>query len=86
MQRDFSVLGVSEEAKLKFQADQKNLNIEVDRILFRQVLLNLFLNSIQAKQTDKKVLISVNVKTMNKWIDIEVSDGLNSKKYTKSYL
>ena len=70
----FSVLGVSEEAKLKFQADQKNLNIEVDRILFRQVLLNLFLNSIQAKQTDKKVLISVNVKTMNKWIDIEVSD------------
>ena len=32
----FSVLGVSEEAKLKFQADQKNLNIEVDRILFRR--------------------------------------------------
>ena len=48
----FSVLGVSEEAKLKFQADQKNLNIAENFI--QTGVIELIFKFIQAKRQIKK--------------------------------
>ena len=43
-------LDLEENTEIRFQFDPPKLNFIADEVIFRQILLNLFLNSIHAKQ------------------------------------
>jgi len=69
------VLGFSEEIEFEYKSDPESFKIQVDKVLFRQVILNLFLNSIQATESKCVTEIKVNVCKKQSWVTIEVSDN-----------
>ena len=70
-----AVLGISEKIIFSYNSEPDDITVSVDKILFRQVLLNLFLNSVQATDTNSKTKISIKSHKMKEWIIIEVSDN-----------
>jgi signal transduction histidine kinase len=70
-----AVLGFSEEIEFDYKSDPESFQIPVDKVLFRQVILNLFLNSIQATESKCVTEIKVNVCKKQNWVTIEVSDN-----------
>ena len=70
-----AVLGFSEEIEFEYKSEPESFKIPVDKVLFRQVILNLFLNSIQATESKCVTEIKVNVCKKQNWVTIEVSDN-----------
>ena len=70
-----SVLGLSEQIKFTYESDPNDLKLSVDKTLFRQILLNLFLNSVQATEKNNQTKISVKTYRIKGYINIEISDN-----------
>ena len=68
-------LDSEENTEIRFQFDPPKLNVIADKIIFRQILLNLFLNSIQAKKPDEKLIINILVRKKGDFNEIEISDN-----------
>ena len=71
----FSVLGFSEQIQFTYDSDPDDLKLSVDKTLFRQILLNLFLNSVQATEKNNQTKISVKTYRIKGYINIEISDN-----------
>ena len=70
--------------KVNFQEAAKH--VKVDPLLFRQILTNLYTNSIQAMPAGGQINLSA--KKSNEWIEIRVSDegeGINSNLWSKVF-
>ena len=70
--------------KVNFQEVTKD--VKVDPLLFRQILTNLYTNSIQAMPAGGQINLSA--KKSNEWIEIRVSDegeGINSNLWSKVF-
>ena len=70
-----SVLGFSEQIVFTFKSEHDDLKVSVDKTLFRQVLSNLFLNSVQATEKNNRTHICVKTYKLEGSINIEISDN-----------
>ena len=68
-------LDSEENTEIRFQFDPPKLHVIEDKVILRQILLNLFLNSIQAKQLDEKLIINILVRKKGDFNEIEISDN-----------
>ena len=68
-------LDSEENTEIRFQFDPPKLHVIADKVILRQILLNLFLNSIQAKQPDEKLIINILVRKKGDFNEIEISDN-----------
>ena len=70
-----SVLGFSAQIRFTFESNPDDLKVSVDKTLFRQILLNLFLNSVQATEKNNRTHISVKTYKVEGYTNIEISDN-----------
>ena len=74
--------------QFEYSSDPKDIYIFVDKILFRQILLNLFMNSIQSMTNSEDVKISVKALVEENYVNIYVSDngsGIPTKYFTQVF-
>ena len=69
------MLGFSEQIKFTYESDPDDFKLPVDKTLFRQVLTNLFLNSVQATEKNNRTHISVKTYKLKEYINVEISDN-----------
>ena len=72
-----AILGLKEQISFHYYEKEKGKRIVIDKLIFRQLIMNLFQNSYQQKKANQKLEISVNVEEKNKWFNIEISDNGN---------
>lgn len=72
-----AILGLKEQISFRYYEKEKGMRIIIDKLIFRQLIMNLFQNSYQAKKDNQTLEISVNVEEKNNWFNIEISDNGN---------
>ena len=78
---------VSKTSKLQILSDPQLSTLKLDKLLFKQVLFNIFLNSIQAMPNGGKIQMNINQGSKN-MIKINISDegtGIDKNKITKIF-
>tara|TARA_B100001248_G_scaffold260442_1_gene248634 strand:- start:364 stop:1953 length:1590 start_codon:yes stop_codon:yes gene_type:complete len=71
-----AILGLKEKIYFCCSEGKKgSIVIIIDKLIFRQVIMNLFLNSYQAKKTNQNLEISVHVEEKNNFSEIEIMDN-----------
>ena len=82
----FLVLNPPTNIQFKVNFQEATKDVKVDPLLFRQILTNLYTNSIQAMPAGGQINLSA--KKSNEWIEIRVSDegeGINSNLWSKVF-
>ena len=69
------VLDLSDQVKFSYNSEPENLELTVDKLLFRQVLSNLFINSIQSNDLISEVEIKVFARKEEEFIEILITDN-----------
>lgn len=69
------VLDLTKEINFSYNSEPENLKLFVDKLLFRQILSNLFINSIQSKDPFSQTDISVFAERVNEFVDISIVDN-----------
>jgi signal transduction histidine kinase len=72
-----AILGLKEQISFRYYEKEKGMRIIIDKLIFRQLIMNLFQNSYQAQKANQTLEISVNVEEKNNWFNIEISDNGN---------
>ncbi|MBL6827437.1 MAG: hypothetical protein ISQ76_03140 [Opitutales bacterium] len=71
-----AILGFKEQILFRYSEGKKeSKKIIIDKLLFRQLIMNLFLNSYQAKKADQTLEISVHVEGKNNFSEIQIMDN-----------
>jgi C4-dicarboxylate-specific signal transduction histidine kinase len=71
-----AILGLKEQITFLFPDGGKwAKKIIIDKLLFRQLIMNLFLNSFQAKKANQTLEISVHVEEKNNFSEIKIMDN-----------
>jgi len=87
-QEALALLNTKKRVRFEYNSNPKDISIFVDKILFRQILLNLFINSIQSITTQEDVKISVKASAEANYVNIYVSDngsGIPPKYFTQVF-
>ena len=69
------VLDLSDQVKFSYNSEPENLELTVDKLLFRQILSNLFINSIQSNDLISEVEIKVFARKEEEFIEILITDN-----------
>lgn len=69
-----AILGLKEQITFLFPEGGAK-KIIIDKLLFRQLIMNLFLNSFQAKKANQTLEISVHVEEKNNFSEIKIMDN-----------
>jgi signal transduction histidine kinase len=72
-----AILGLKDQISFRYYEKEKGMRIIIDKLIFRQLIMNLFQNSYQAQKANQTLEISVNVEEKNNWFNIEISDNGN---------
>lgn len=71
-----AILGLKEQILFRYSEGKKeSKKIIIDKLLFRQLVMNLFLNSYQAKKDKQTLEISVHVEGKNNFSEIQIMDN-----------
>ena len=87
-QEALELLYMKKGVQFEYSSDPKDIYIFVDKILFRQIFLNLFMNSIQSMTNSEDVKISVKALVEKNYVNIYVSDngsGIPTKYFTQVF-
>ncbi len=82
-----SYANVSKTCELEVNFTPENFTLKLDKLLFKQVLFNIFLNSIQAMPDGGKIQMEV-CRSSSEMIKIDISDegeGIDKNKITKIF-
>jgi nitrogen fixation/metabolism regulation signal transduction histidine kinase len=69
------VLNLSDQVKFSYKSEPKNLELTVDKLLFRQIISNLFINSIQSNDLISDVKIEIIAMKKKEFIEILITDN-----------
>jgi two-component system NtrC family sensor kinase len=72
-----AILGLKDQISFRYYEKEKGMRIIIDKLIFRQLIMNLFQNSYQAQKANQTLEISVKVEEKNNWFNIEISDNGN---------
>lgn len=69
------VLDMTKEINFSYNSKPDNLKLFVDKLLFRQILSNIFINSIQSTTSETQIEIKVFAERVDGFVDISIIDN-----------